>query len=52
MILIPVVLVDSILKPSEPIPTNALRVVCNGQDYIVYEVGDELPPEPVYDEQL
>ncbi|HQZ60635.1 MAG TPA: hypothetical protein PLQ39_13245 [Acinetobacter sp.] len=52
MILIPVVLVDSILKPSEPIPTNAVRVVCDGTNYTVYEQGDELPPELVYDEQL
>ena len=52
MVLIPVVLVDSILKPSEPIPANALRVVCDGTNYIVYEDGDELPPEPIYDEQL
>ena len=47
MILIPASLVGNVLKPSEPIPANAIRVVCDGQDYIVYEVGDELPPEPV-----
>jgi len=52
MILIPVVLVDSILKPSEPIPSNAIKVVCDGVNYTVYEQGDELPPELVYDEQL
>ena len=45
MILIPVVLVDSILKPSERIPTNAIRVVCDGTNYIVYEEGDELPAD-------
>ena len=45
MILIPAILVDSILKPSEPIPTNALRVVCDGTNYIVYEEGDELPAD-------
>jgi len=26
--------------------------VFDGEKYIIYEVGDELPPEPVYDEQL
>ena len=46
------VLVDNVLKPSEPIPTNAIKVVCDGVNYTVYEQGDELPPEPVYDEQL
>jgi hypothetical protein len=27
-------------------------VVFNGKEYVIYEDGDELPPEPVYDEQL
>ena len=52
MKLIDIVLVDDVIKPSEPIPTNALRVVCDGTNYIVYEEGDELPPETMYDEQL
>ena len=52
MKIISAVLVDNVINPSEPIPTNAVRVVCDGTNYIVYEVGDELPPEPVYDEQL
>lgn len=52
MILIPAILVGNVLKPSEPIPAAAIHIVCDGTNYIVYEVGDELPPEPVYDEQL
>ena len=52
MKMIPSILVDNVLKPSEPLPATALRVVCAGTNYIVYEEGDELPPEPVYDEQL
>lgn len=52
MILIPAALVDNVLKPSEPIPANAIRVVCDGTNYTVYEQGDELPLEPIYDEQL
>ena len=52
MKLIDIVLVDDVIKPSEPIPANAIRVVCDGTNYIVYEEGDELPPETVYDEQL
>jgi len=52
MKIISAVLVDNVLKPSEPIPTNAIHVVCNGTNYTVYEQGDELPHEPSYDEQL
>ena len=52
MKIISAVLVDNVLKPSEPLPTNAIHVVCNGTNYIVYEEGDELPHETVYDEQL
>jgi len=52
MKIISIVLVDDVIKPSEPIPATAIHIVCDGTNYIVYEVGDELPPEPVYDEQL
>lgn len=46
------VLVDDVINPSQPIPTSSVRVVCDGTNYTVYEQGDDLPPEPVYDEQL
>lgn len=50
------VLIDGVLIPSEPIPESAIRVVFDGENYIVYEDGDELPKEPepelVYAEQL
>ena len=52
MKIIETVLIDNVLTPAEPILTNAVRVVCDGTNYIVYEEGDELPPDPVYDEQL
>lgn len=52
MILIPAILVGNVLKPSEPIPATAIKIVCDGEKYVIYEEGDELPPEPVYDEQL
>lgn len=52
MKIIPIVLFDDVIKPSEPIPASAVRIVCDGTNYIVYEDGDELPPETVYDEQL
>ena len=50
MKIIHVVLVDNVLKPSEPIPNSAIHVVCDGTNYIVYEQGDDLPSEAVYDE--
>ena len=52
MFLIPVVLVNDCFCPSTPVPQTAIKVLCDGVNYIVYEDGDVLPPEPVYDEQL
>ena len=52
MKIIAAILIDDVLKPSEPIPNSAIHVVCDGTNYTVYEQGDELPPEPVHDEQL
>ena len=46
------VLIEDVFTPIEPLPTNAIKIVFDGEKYIIYEVGDELPPEPVYDEQL
>jgi hypothetical protein len=43
MILIPTIFIDSILKPSEPIPATAIKIVCDGTNYTVYEDSDELP---------
>jgi hypothetical protein len=40
MIIIPV---DEMTWPQ---PT-AIKIACNGENYTVYEEGDELPPEPV-----
>ena len=46
MRLIPVVKIDGVNCPSEPLPNNeALKIVCDGENYIVYEAGDELPEE-------
>ncbi len=44
--------INEVITPSEPMPIDAKLIVFNGTNYIVYEQGDELPPEPVYDEQL
>lgn len=43
---IPVEHVGEAIQPSEPFPDTAIKVVCDGQNYTVYEEGDELPPEP------
>lgn len=52
MKIIDTVLIDDVLTPTEPLPTDAIKVVFDGEKYTVYEQGDELPPELVYDEQL
>lgn len=46
------VLVDGVITSSEPIPENAVRVIYDGVNYTVYEAGDELPPDAVYDQPL
>lgn len=43
--------VGDAIKPSEEIPQSAVRVVCDGEHYLVYEEGDELPADPVSDVQ-
>lgn len=48
MISIPVTtLADNSLAPSQPIPANAIAVVCDGTAYHVYEAGDSLSGIPV-----
>lgn len=43
---IPVTKTAAGIAPSEAIPNTAVRVVCDGENYTVYEDGDELPPDP------
>ena len=45
MKVIPALSDDGGLVPAEPIPETAVRVVCDGKTYTVYEDGDELPKE-------
>ena len=52
MKIIDAVIVNDVISPVSEFPDSAIHVVCNGTNYTVYEQGDELPPEPVYDEQL
>ena len=44
--------INEVVTPIEPMPSDAKLIVFNGTEYVIYEVGDELPPELVYDEQL
>ena len=44
--------IDDVITPKEQMPSDAKLIVFNGTEYVVYEEGDELPPEPIYDEQL
>lgn len=47
MKIIMAVLANDLISPSEPIPATAIRTVYDGINYIVYEDGDEPPPEPI-----
>jgi hypothetical protein len=38
-----VIVADGVLGPDESIPENAIAVVCDGENYVVYEPGDEVP---------
>ena len=37
------------MVPTQPIPADAVRVYYGAESVTVYQPGDELPPEPVYD---
>ena len=42
--------VNDVITPIEPMPSDARLIVFNGTEYVIYELGDELPPEPVYEQ--
>ncbi len=44
--------IDGVISPVSEFPDSAIKIVCDGTNYTVYEQGDELPPELIYDEQL
>ena len=52
MKIIETVLIDDVVFPVSDFPKDAIKIVFDGERYVIYEQGDELPPEPVYDEQL
>lgn len=33
------------ISPAEPIPDDAIKIVCDGEKYIVYQPGDTLPKD-------
>ena len=35
--------IDDVVTPIEPMPSDAKLIVFDGTDYIIYEDGDELP---------
>lgn len=47
MKIIAATVVDEVITPIEPMPSDAKLIVFNGTEYVIYEDGDELPPEPV-----
>lgn len=53
MITIASIAMDGVNVPESEIPKNAIMVVFDGGtgSFVVYEQGDELPPEPVNDSE-
>ena len=43
MKIIPAVVINDVIHPSEPLPTDAIKIIFNGTEYVIYEDGDELP---------
>jgi hypothetical protein len=43
MKIIAATVINEVITPVEPLPTNAKLIVFNGTEYVIYEDGDELP---------
>lgn len=39
------VVIDGVICPVSEFPASAIKIVFNGTAYVIYEDGDELPPE-------
>ena len=52
MRIITVTIENGVVTPDEPLPQDSIANVFDDEKYVIYEEGDELPPEPVHDEQL
>jgi hypothetical protein len=35
--------INEVITPVEPLPTDAIKIIFNGTEYVIYEDGDELP---------
>ena len=35
--------INEVVTPTEPMPSDAKLIVFNGTEYVIYEDGDELP---------
>jgi len=35
--------INDVITPTEPMPSDAKLIVFNGTEYVIYEEGDELP---------
>jgi hypothetical protein len=46
VITIPASTIDGVLVPSTPIPRDAISVVCDGENYVIYQPGDTPPDIP------
>ncbi len=43
MRIITATVINEVVTPIEPMPSNAKLIVFNGTAYVIYEDGDELP---------
>ena len=37
--------INDVITPTEPMPTDAKLIVFNGTEYVIYEDDDKIPPE-------
>ena len=45
MKIIAATVINEVVTPIEPIPSDAKLIVFNGTEYVIYEEGDEIPAE-------
>jgi len=38
-------IINDVIYPESELPKNAKLIVFNGTEYVIYELGDELPAE-------
>ena len=37
--------IDDVISPVSDFPKDAIKIVFDGEKYVIYEVGDELPAD-------